>query len=224
MNLKVVNKIDFAGDIFDRGNQPIELYFEILKHPNIQVIQGNYDVWLAREIMEKYAGEKVGEYISYNTLSIMEQRMTVVDLLNLATTVKRTPYGYKGIDDARVKILANAIEKYGGGDIVLSSDWKVLDRNHDDYRYLVSKLEQCGLKISDHTIDKERKRGQGVKEYLESHPEIEEFVILDDQKFDFEHYEKIWERLLITNGIERAEFASRTPAVEAILFRDYIKA
>ena len=67
MNLKVVNKkvfvvsdihndadrfklllekIDFAeddililaGDIFDRGNQPIELYFEILKHPNIQVM------------------------------------------------------------------------------------------------------------------------------------------------------------------------------------------
>lgn len=145
-------------------------------------------------------------------------------VLNTRTTVKRTPYGYTGIDDARVKVLANAIEKCGGGDIVLSSDWKVLDRNHDDYRYLVSKLEQCGLKISDHTIDKERKRGQGVKEYLESHPEIEEFVILDDQKFDFEHYEKIWERLLITNGIERAEFASRTPAVEAILFRDYIKA
>ena len=67
------------------------------------------------------------------------------------------------------------------------------------------------------------KRGQGVKEYLELHPEIEEFVILDDQKFDFEHYEKIWERVLITNGIEKAEFASRTPVVEAILFRDYIK-
>ena len=97
-------------------------------------------------------------------------------VLNTRTTVKRTPYGYKGIDDARVKILANAIEKCGGGDIVLSSDWKVLDRNHDDYRYLVSKLEQCELKISDHTIDKERKRGQGVKEYLELHPEIEEFV------------------------------------------------
>ena len=60
-------------------------------------------------------------------------------------------------------------------------------------------------------------------DYLELHPEIEEFVILDDQKFDFEHYKKIWERVLITNGIERAEFASRTPAVEAILFRDYIK-
>lgn len=27
-------------------------------------------------------------------------------------TVKRTPYGYTGIDDARVKVLANAIEKW----------------------------------------------------------------------------------------------------------------
>ena len=35
--------------------------------------------------------------------------------------------------------------------------------------------------------------------------------------------EKLWKRVLITNGIEKAEFASRTPAIEAILFRDYIK-
>lgn len=31
------------------------------------------------------------------------------------------------------------------------------------------------------------------------------------------------ERLLITNGIENVRFASRTPAVEAILFLDSIK-
>lgn len=35
--------------------------------------------------------------------------------------------------------------------------------------------------------------------------------------------EKLWKRVLITNGIERAKYASRTPAVEAILFRDHIK-
>ena len=58
---------------------------------------------------------------------------------------------------------------------------------------------------------------------MELHPNIDEYVILDDQKFDFEDYKKLWERLLITDGIERAEFASRTPAIEAILFRDYIK-
>ena len=34
---------------------------------------------------------------------------------------------------------------------------------------------------------------------------------------------QIWERLLLTNGIERAKLASETPAIEAILFMDYIK-
>ena len=144
-------------------------------------------------------------------------------VLNTRTTVKRTPDGYTGIDDARVELLAKVIAKMGDGEIVLSSDWKELDENHEDYRYLVSKLGQCGLEISDHTIDRDWKRGKGVKEYLELHSEIEEFVVLDDQKFDFENYKKIWERVLITNGIEKAEFASRTPAVEAILFRDYIE-
>ena len=144
-------------------------------------------------------------------------------VLNTRTTVKRTPDGYTGIDDARVELLAKVIAKMGDGEIVLSSDWKELDENHEDYRYLVSKLGQCGLEISDHTIDRDWKRGKGVKEYLELHSEIEEFVVLDDQKLDFENYKKIWERVLITNGIERAEFASRTPAVEAILFRDYIE-
>ena len=58
---------------------------------------------------------------------------------------------------------------------------------------------------------------------MESHPEIEEYVILDDHIFDFRDYPNLWERLLITNGIERAEFASKSPAIEAIIFRDYIR-
>jgi len=69
------------GDIFDRGEKPIELYFEILKYPNIYVIQGNHDVWVRKEILEKYAGEHVGEYISYNTVSIMSKRFTEVDMI-----------------------------------------------------------------------------------------------------------------------------------------------
>ena len=80
------------GDIFDRGNKPVELYFEILKHPNIQVVQGNHDVWLSREILEKYENEEVGEYISYNSLEILEERLTPVDLIKLAKWIKRQPY------------------------------------------------------------------------------------------------------------------------------------
>lgn len=159
-------------------------------------------------------------------VDIMMKFVVFLDIdgvLNTRTTVKRTPSDYTGIDDARVKILANAIEKRGGGEIILSSDWKNLDKDHDDYKYLVSKLAQCNLKISGHTTDRALERGKGIKEYLELHPEIEEYVILDDYTFEFEHYKKLWERLLLTRGIENVRFASRTPAVEAILFENYIK-
>ena len=92
----------------------------------------------------------------------------------------------------------------------------------NDYVYLVSKLKKYGLEISGQTFDSNLERGKGIKEYLEEHSEIEEFVILDDMTFDFERYKKLLERLLLTNGIENVKFASRTPAVEAIVFLDYI--
>lgn len=149
--------------------------------------------------------------------------LDVDGVLNTRTTVKQTPYGYTGIDDARVEILANVIEKCGGGEIILSSDWKQLDEKHEDYKYLVSKLKRCSLGISGYTVDHELNRGKGIKDYLEAHSEIEEFVILDDKLFDFESYKKLWERILITKGIECAKYASRTPAVEAILFLNYMK-
>ncbi len=80
------------GDIFDRGFEPVDLYFEILKHSNIQVLQGNHDVWLAREILEKYENRKVGMYISYNSLPILEERLVPVDLVNLANWIREQPY------------------------------------------------------------------------------------------------------------------------------------
>lgn len=94
----------------------------------------------------------------------------------------------------------------------------------DDFRYLVSKLKKQGLFLSGKTVEHFNKRGEGVLKYLEEHPEIEEFVILDDQEFDFREHPRLWERLLLTNGIERAVAASKTPAVETIIFLDYIKA
>ena len=109
--------------------------------------------------------------------------LDVDGVLNTSTTVKQTPYGYTGIDDARVEILAHALEKYGGGDIVLSSDWKELNPKHDDYVYLVSKLKKYGLEISGQTFDSNLERGKGIKEYLEEHSEIEEFVMRETRSF-----------------------------------------
>lgn len=149
--------------------------------------------------------------------------LDVDGVLNTKTTVERTPDGYTGIDDARVAILAKAIKKYENADIILSSDWKELKSDDDDLVYLISKLEKQGLKLAGKTTDHWNNRGEGILRYIELHPEIDDFVILDDNKFDFNDYQDLWERLLITNGIERAEFASLTPAVETIIFLDYIK-
>lgn len=149
--------------------------------------------------------------------------LDVDGVLNSRTTVQKTPDGYQGIDDARVVILSKVIEKMGGGDIVLSSDWKEMKSTDDDYVYLTSKLAQCGLSISAHTRDHKHNRGVGILSYLDEHPEVKEYVILDDCHFDFEDDRRLWERLLLTNGIERARFASKTPAVETMLFLDYIR-
>lgn len=144
-------------------------------------------------------------------------------VMNSRTTCERTPDYHVGIDDLRVEVLAKAIKKYGPTDIVLSSDWKELRPEADDYVYLISKLANYGLELVGKTTDYYNNRGEGIQHYLESHPEIDEYVILDDNEFDFRDYPNIWERLLLTNGIERAKFASKTPAIEAILFMDYIK-
>ena len=132
--------------------------------------------------------------------------------------------GYRGIDEARVKMLADAISKYGGGKIVLSSDWKELKPDEEDYVYLSSKLEKYGLKISGKTVDcRHNGRGAGILNYMEEHSEIEEFVILDDNLFDFQDSQKLWERLLLTNGLEFAKVAARTPAVETMVFVECLK-
>lgn len=98
-----------------------------------------------------------------------------------------------------------------------------MDEYDDDYLYLLEKLDLYGLDISGKTKDQGNNRGEGIINYLKSNPEIDDYVILDDHKFDFMDYTQLRERLIVTDGIERAEFASRTPEVETMIFMDYIK-
>ena len=148
--------------------------------------------------------------------------LDVDGVLNSRGSVVSSPDGHIGVDEKRIEILAKVIEKFGGADIVLTSDWKN-NRIGDDLNYLKENLKKHGLEISDVTQEHFNKRGQGVVDYLKAHPGIDEYVVLDDNRFDFDNFDHLWERLLFTNGIENASYASDTPAVEAILFYDYIK-
>lgn len=62
--------------------------------------------------------------------------LDVDGVLNSGTTVQSTPAKRIGVDELRVKLLADSIEKYGGGDIVLTSGWKLMKPEEDDYIYL----------------------------------------------------------------------------------------
>ena len=79
--------------------------------------------------------------------------LDVDGVLNSRTTCERTPDYHVGIDDLRVAVLAGAIKKYGPTEIVLSSDWKELRPEADDYVYLISKLAKYGLELAGKTTD-----------------------------------------------------------------------
>lgn len=153
--------------------------------------------------------------------------LDVDGVLNTRRSCVSSPSGlHVGIDEARIVLLADAMKETGAEGVVLTTTWKNMKENDEDYIYLINLLETHGIKVFGKTEEKDfTKREDGVLAYLESHPEIEEFVILDDQHFGFENYNKIWEGFIDTQGrgIEYSVPASVTPSISVMLFVDAIK-
>ena len=105
-------------------------------------------------------------------------------------TKEKSPTGYVGVGQ---KQLVDETGAY----IVLSSDWKMcfkdLDCNPDtadeDGKYLLRRLQENGMtiveKIDDRSVgdDYSTGRGYGIRKYLKAHPEVTNYVILDDCRF-----------------------------------------
>lgn len=153
--------------------------------------------------------------------------LDVDGVLNTRTTCKCAPSEmYKGIDEARIKILANAMNECRASGVVLTTTWKKLRSDHEDYLYLKDSLLKYGIKILGKTEEPSvSQRGIGILNYLNSVPEIDEFVILDDQHFDFQDSRKLWENYIDTvgRGIEHSMAASKTPTITAIVFLDVLE-
>lgn len=149
-------------------------------------------------------------------------------VLNTRTSCVSAPSGlYTGVDPLRVELLAAAMRKsYDSNQVVLTTTWKDLREDHEDYKYLADGLGKYGIEIIGKTEDEMLDgREIGILNYLKEYPEIDEFVILDDCQFGFRDYRKLWESFLDTKGkgIEYAECVSKTPSIAAILFLDAIK-
>ena len=153
--------------------------------------------------------------------------LDVDGVLNTKRTCANAPSGmHVGIDEARVNILSKAMRENGADGVILTTTWKDLREDNEDYIYLVQSLNKYNIGILGKTEDDRwSQREEGVLKYLKLHPEIEEFVILDDRHFGFKNYCKIWENFIDTQGrgIEHSIAASKTPSISAILFIDAIK-
>lgn len=129
-------------------------------------------------------------------------------VLNNEFTKDLSPMRYRGINSTLVKRLAKIV-KETNAKIVLSSDWKdewEIDKTKcsKDGIYINEKLSKEGLSLIDKTNDKSigddisTGRGFGIRKYLKNHPEVTNWVVLDDNIFkDFT--DEILEHFVHTN-------------------------
>ena len=125
-----------------------------------------------------------------------------------------------GIDSDKVKRLAKIVEATNAK-IVLSSDWRVgwekhyMTRKPSHAKYLDNHLKKKGnITIFDKTplFHSGYWRGEEILTYLRSHPDITNYVILDDTLFEDFSDKEISEHLVLTDhkvgltdgGVEKA--------------------
>lgn len=106
--LEIINfgendRLFLLGDLFDRGNynpSPVDVYFTILKlEDQCTIILGNHDQELADYIQQYYSlpkrkRKKLPPY-PYNSFELLRQRLTDVDIQNLAKIILAWPDSFE---------------------------------------------------------------------------------------------------------------------------------
>ena len=106
-------------------------------------------------------------------------------VLNCKETKTRCPRGYYFVDDIFLERLKRIVEATDAK-IVFSSDWRLLkgeEDGHQDYDALVEELAKFGMSVEDHTPNMYYRRSKEIQAWLQDHPEVSGFVILDDMYF-----------------------------------------
>ena len=107
------------GDIYDRGTdpEPVEVYFALSAiQGKCTWIRGNHDQWLADYIEEYYSKserqrKKMGSYL-YNTFGLMQERLTDVDIQNIAQLIHELPLQKQIEIDGKQYLFAHAMTSY----------------------------------------------------------------------------------------------------------------
>lgn len=112
-----------------------------------------------------------------------------------------------GVHERKVKRLAKIVHKTGAK-IVISSSWRIglqYNRLTDDEKRLLELFDKYNIEIYDYTpILPSRKRENEIMAWLFRNPQVNKFIILDDENFDLQCF--IGKQLVQTSSIPRGKY------------------
>ena len=104
--------------------------------------------------------------------------------------------GYRGIEDKKVALLKQIVDDMGGAELILSSTWRGEYESGPNGgstkmgRYLKKKLAKQELVIKEKTpFFGHMLRGKEVYEWLKKNQDVERFLILDDEDFEWQKWD-----------------------------------
>lgn len=135
--------------------------------------------------------------------------LDVDGVLNSYSTTRRTSGGYRFVGSRKLKNLKRIVTKTGAR-VVLSSDWRY-DRDdpgvNKDYLELRRELFRYGIEFYGFTPELPgAHRGAEIEQWLSEHPEVSNFVILDDRT-DIEPNKDHWVQTTMSRGLGAEETA-----------------
>lgn len=140
-------------------------------------------------------------------------------VLNCGGTEDLAPSGCIGVEDMMIRNLKKIIDDTGAK-IVLTSTWKSewskgADYKSEDFKYLENRLREFNITIFDKTNDCIYNRGEGIKKYLYYHPEITNWVVIDDIIFD-DYDDEISKHFIHTDQCYGLTFKRALEAIEIL--------
>lgn len=124
-------------------------------------------------------------------------------VMNNKYSTERAPGGFTGVSEPLLRNLKKIVDETGAA-IVLSSDWRLTKDDpeySENYDYLAERLQTvAGFAIFGHTDDiRWSLRGDEIRKYLDDHPEVTDYVILDDIPFSSFGACNLGDHLILTN-------------------------
>lgn len=117
-------------------------------------------------------------------------------------------FHYDILDDEAIDLLKTIVESTNS-EIVLSSSWRWYKESREKIREQLQKHNLKFIDITPTRTDKTLKREEEIQNWLESHPEVVNYVILDDEKISCESMKKHHVKTTFSRGltIESAQTA-----------------